>query len=186
MTKNNNKTKRLFIGTFIKYNNFANLYPEIQEDFKKIISGKWVEPENMHFTYKFLGAVDENKIPEITSTLDSYLRVYESKLEFRGLGVFPHPKSPRILWLGLYNPDRSVFDAAMGIDEKMAKIGFSPEKRKFLPHVTLVRVKKSLSTGFLDILREYKNIEAEPMDQFSINLIESKLTPEGPIYSIIK
>lgn len=186
MKKNEEKKKRLFLGTFVKHENLENVYSEIQNDFSKVISGKWVERENLHFTYKFLGAVEESKIKDITSVLTPYLRVYESMLEFRGLGVFPHPKNPRLLWLGLYNPDRAVFEAAMGIDEEMSKIGFPPEKRKFLPHVTLVRIKRSLSTGFLDILREYKKIEAEPMKNFSINLIESKLTPEGPIYSIIK
>jgi RNA 2',3'-cyclic 3'-phosphodiesterase len=186
MPENDKKTKRLFIGTFIDRQIFAPIYSEIQKDFNKVISGKWVEQENLHFTYKFLGAVEETEIPQIEELLSDYLRTYDSVFEFNRLGVFPNIKEPRVLWLGLFNPDRVVFDISSGIDEKMKSIGFKPERRKFLPHVTLIRIKKSLNTGFVDILKDYNRIDLPPMTSFSVNLIESKLTSEGPIYTIIK
>ncbi len=182
----NKKTKRLFIGTFVNRENFEFLYPEIKTDFNKVLSGKWVELENLHYTYKFLGAVEESIIPDIKGVLTDYLRVFKSTLEFRGIGVFPNPSDAKVLWLGLYNPDRLVFDIAQAIDEKMSTIGFRPERRRFLPHVTLNRIKKSLSSGFVDILNDYKTLKADPMTQFSVNLIESQLTPKGPIYSIVE
>jgi len=186
MAENEIKTKRLFIGTFIDRKIFDPIYPEIQNDFSSVISGKWVEPENLHFTYKFLGAVEETKIPEIEDALSDYLITFNSSFEFNKIGVFPNPREANILWLGLFNPDRKVFDIADGIDENMKTIGFKPERRKFLPHVTLIRIKKSLSSGFIDILKEYNRLDIPPMESFSVNLIESQLTPKGPIYTIIK
>jgi 2'-5' RNA ligase len=186
MTENEIKTKRLFIATFVDRTLLDPIYPEIQNDFGKVVSGKWVEPENLHFTYKFLGSVDENKIPRILDAISDYLRVFESSFEFSKVGVFPKPNEAQILWLGLFNPDRKVFDIAQGIDEEMKKIGFRTERRKFLPHVTLVRIKKTTNSGFIDVLKEYKRLSIPPMESFSVNLVESQLTSKGPIYTIIK
>jgi len=186
MTENEIITKRLFIATFVERALLDPIYPEIQNDFSKVVSGKWVEPENLHFTYKFLGSVDEKRIPRILDTISNYLQVFESSFEFNKIGVFPNPKEAQILWLGLFNPDRKVFEIAQGIDDNMKKIGFRPEKRKFLPHVTLVRIKKTTNSGFIDVLKDYNRLKIPPMKSFAVNLVESKLTSNGPIYTIIK
>ncbi len=176
--------KRLFIGTFIDKTLLEYTYDEIKKDFNKVCEGKWVELENLHFTYKFIGQVDEEIIPEIKDALKDYLRKYEYTLEFKKFGVFPNPKKPNVLFCKTFNSDKIIYKAQKEMDDILSQFGFEKEKRKFLPHLTLLRIKKN-ERNFENILSYYYDYEIGVMLNFSINLIESKLTNKGPIYSII-
>ncbi|MFC2129907.1 RNA 2',3'-cyclic phosphodiesterase [Bacteroidota bacterium] len=177
--------KRLFIGTFIDTSLLESLYKEIKEDFNNACTGKWVETENLHFTYKFLGAVEENNIPEITESIRDFLKTYYSNLTLKDLGVFPNPNRPSVLFAKIFNPDNVITDNQKLIDIELAKFGFEKEKRKYTPHLTLRRIKTSTSY-FKDILNDYRNIDIGTMTKFSINLVESRLTNQGPVYTILQ
>jgi 2'-5' RNA ligase len=174
--------KRLFIGTFVNRELFGDRYVDLHEDFSETCSGKWVEPSNLHFTYAFLGEVSESLIPEIKGALKDYLGHFNSELVINGLGVFPNPRSPRVLHAEVYNPDKTVFDAQKNISEILAGFGFEPEERKYTPHVTLCRIKTYRNPAFKDLLDSYRNFNIGKMPGFDINLIESRLRPEGPVY----
>jgi RNA 2',3'-cyclic 3'-phosphodiesterase len=178
-------TKRLFIGTFINHELIKRNYAIIKNDFSPLCIGKWVETENMHFTYKFLGNTDEKIIPEICDDLKGYLTDYNSKLTLKGLGVFPNPKRPRVLFINIldeHNILKSIFD---NLENKLIKFGFEKEKRKFRSHITLQRI-KYCNNNISDYLEKYSETEFAQIDEFSVNLIESKLTSKGPVYSVIK
>ena len=177
--------KRLFIGTFIDTSLLKSLYKEIKEDFNNACTGKWVETENLHFTYKFLGDVSEEHIPEITESIREFLNTYNSSLTLKGLGVFPNPNCPRVLFAKIFNPDNIIIDNQRLIDIELARFGFDKEKRKYTPHLTLRRIKTSTSY-FKDILNDYRNINIGTMTKFSINLIESRLTNQGPVYTVLQ
>jgi len=177
--------KRLFIGTFIDKSQIESIYEKIREDFSSACSGKWVELENLHFTYQFLGDVQENQIPSIKKDLSEYLITYHSKLKIAGLGTFPSPTKPRVLFVKVHNNEGILLSVHKKMDDILIHYGFEIENRKYTPHVTLRRIKQSNPNEFKKILEIYSQFEVGTMQNFEINLIESILTPKGPIYKKI-
>ncbi len=106
---------------------------------------RWQEPENMHLTLNFLGDIQEREIPEVCRCVERAVDgVNEFAIEVGGLGAFPRPTRPRVLWLGLTN----------GVDELVAlqnqlttrlddEMGFPPDRNGFTPHVTVGRANRS-------------------------------------------
>ncbi|MBI5325436.1 MAG: RNA 2',3'-cyclic phosphodiesterase [Ignavibacteriae bacterium] len=178
-------TKRLFIGTYINSDLFLDKYEEIQLKFKVCCTGKWVEPVNMHFTYLFLGDVDENIIPEIKKSLNNFLIEYNSKIIIKGISVLPKLSFPRILFVKIINNDLLLLKLQKQMEKIMTEYDYQPENREYLPHVTLLRIKEFDRHKFAGTVESFKSYDFGEMEKFKISLIESKLTKEGPIYSII-
>jgi 2'-5' RNA ligase len=176
--------KRLFIGTFIDYTLFEPIYNEIVDELGEVVFGKWTEINNLHFTYKFLGNIEIDKIDSLTEALGDSLGLKDSPLKIRGLGCFPTANKPRLVYARVFNPDNSIRKNYESIEKKMGALGFPPEVKFFVPHVTLMRVKSSL-TGFGDKLKSYNNMPIGLMPSYKINLVESSLTNQGPIYNIL-
>jgi RNA 2',3'-cyclic 3'-phosphodiesterase len=177
--------KRLFIGTFIKSEKFYEGYKKIVADFSPHCFGKWVEIENLHFTYKFLGDIEIEKIPDIIRSLYEQLKTHDSSFTLKGLGVFPNPKNPRVFFVNILNNDRKIFGIYKSIESSLFKLGFEKEKRAFKPHLSLQRV-KSVTPDFQKTLQKFRNIDFDLVQNFSVNLVESQLTQKGPIYTILK
>jgi len=175
---------RLFIAISLN-SQLQQKLTELQEKFRARKGIRWVKLQNIHLTLNFLGEVDEQKIPLIKKAMQKATRgVSPFSLSFDGLGTFPNLKAPRVIWLGLKS-EKEVVSLQQRLEKELSRIGFSPEKRKFQPHLTLGRVK------FLENKKEFVK-RMQELEQASlssklrvdkIELIESKLTPQGPIYS---
>ncbi|MDQ1265778.1 MAG: 2,3-cyclic 3-phosphodiesterase [Bacteroidota bacterium] len=176
--------KRLFIATFIDKKIFETKYSSVIEEFSTCCTGKWVEHENLHFTYYFLGDVEDNKIPVLMEDLKFFLKTYNAPLYVNALGCFPSPARPKVLYADIFNPDKTVFFTQRKIERTLERHGFLPEKRKYEPHVTLLRVKSS-EQQFKDVIMKYRRYDFGKMYKFRINLVESQLTNQGPIYTIL-
>lgn len=176
--------KRLFFGTFVDSTLFNDTMNELRNSFSEVCTGKWTESNILHFTYKFLGNVDEEKIPDIRKYVSRSLRETNSSLRLGGLGFFPLNNNPNILFAKVFDPHKSVFGHFNNIEKNMVRLGFQPEKRKFFPHITLLRIKTAQS-DFKDVFDKLKEVQFGLMKSYRINLIESTLTPEGPIYKIL-
>ncbi|MFQ6109005.1 MAG: RNA 2',3'-cyclic phosphodiesterase [Candidatus Aminicenantales bacterium] len=148
---------------------------------------RWVKPEGMHLTLKFLGEVEEEKISGIESALDRIASAFSPfTLQLRGAGTFPHGrKSPRVIWVGIHeNPILKSLQAK--IEAGFEELGFPKEKREFHPHLTLGRVKAhSLVGGIFPLLEKNKESDFGKMDVRKITLFKSLLRPSGAEYRII-
>jgi len=147
---------------------------------------KWVEPENIHLTYAFLGDVSKAMAPAVTRSVERSAGLFK-KLEVRlsGLGAFPSFERPRVLWLGL-NEDRpgTLKELALKLSEALAAEGFMLEF-KFEPHITIGRVKSRLDPAIVGELRR-KAAELEGQSVInSVEVVESRLTSSGPRYEIL-
>jgi len=157
----------------------------IQEEFKKADADvKWNKPHNIHITLKFLGDIDETKVSEIKSVLDSISR--ESKpfdISLFKLGAFPSLNQVRVLWVGIDKGCSEVDQIAASVENNLEKIGFLKEDRPFSAHLTLGRVKSGRNKAALK--EKLSSIEAQPKSSRidSITLYQSTLTPKGPIYT---
>ena len=160
---------------------------ELQQEFKKCKADiRWVKPDNIHLTLKFLGDTDEKIFDSIVEATKEACIVYkEFALEIKGVGVFPNMRAPRVLWVGISDND-SLSGLQKSVEDGLIKLGFSPEKRRFRPHLTLGRFKSSSGKeGLYDKIEEHKNLKLGSIEVKSIFLIKSELTPSGSEYTKI-
>jgi len=177
---------KILIRTFIAVEldpGFAEQIRELQEHFSGF-NLKFVDPEIVHVTLKFLGDVKESSVPALSATLDS-ITCEPFEAEVRGLGVFPKPSNPKVLWLGT----NGNFKALAGEIENLLKpFNFESENREFTAHATLARIKfldNEQKKAFINILKQFENIELGSMQVNKIVLKKSTLTPKGPIYETL-
>ena len=174
--------KRLFVGTLTSVSGIEIVREKIES---LRISGKWVEKENTHFTYRFLGDVEEEKISQIGQMLRNRLKgVKAPVISYRGLGVFPNLKFPRVLWVGMES--ERIEEVKRRIDQALMPFGF-PIEENFKPHLTLLRIKKLRhATKFKSYIFQMKEYLFDKKIEPKVCLIESKLTSEGPIYRVLE
>ena len=143
----------------------------------------WVGPDDFHVTLKFLGAVDADRVSAVTEALASAASACLSfRLGIRGLGAFPSPARPRVLWAGIDAGAAAAAALATRVDEALATLGFKQDPRALSPHVTLGRVRQphaqprlaealagSRDFGWVDVSR--------------VSLMRSDLSPRGARYT---
>ncbi len=176
--------KRLFIAVKVKFGQETTKafhYIQRQLEREKI---KWVDPDNVHLTIKFLGDTDEELIDDIKQSLENITQAFPpTRLKMKSMGVFPGMHRPRVLWLGLEH-DPVVWQMAATIEQAMTSLGFEPEERDFKPHITLGRIKFLRDRRTLQhLLDKYNNHFFQEIPVDKIILYESQLQPSGPIYT---
>ena len=103
---------------------------------------RWVAVSNLHFTLKFLGDIEEDKLADIGDALAERLRPFpRCTINAKGLGVFPDPKRPRILWVGLAGSEPIAL--ASLVEGTLEPLGFMPDTRSLKPHLTIGRWRQS-------------------------------------------
>ncbi len=103
---------------------------------------RWVKPDNIHLTLKFLGEVQEEKLPDLKQALEFSLKgITKFFYEITGVGCFPTFRNPRVLWVGVNNSDGYLVKLKENIEKEFFKRNFQKETRKFHPHLTVARIK---------------------------------------------
>lgn len=151
---------------------------------------KWVNPDGIHLTLKFLGNVGAEKIPELTMTLrGAATGIAPFRLELGTPGVFPHFRAPRVIWIGLIGNTRSLSDLQQSVERALGPLGFPPEGRRFSAHLTLGRVRESATPAERQSLGEaVSSLETKARTVFEVNsvsLMRSTLSREGASYSCL-
>lgn len=151
---------------------------------------KWVVPESIHLTLKFLGNVQIQKVEQIVQALTNVAAcVAPFKLETAELGVFPDLDRPSVFWVGLGGEIKSLIVLQKNIDDALEPLGFQKEKRAFTPHLTLARLREAISMmNKRDFSEAIKRIQFDVRYKWEIRsvcLIRSQLSPQGAIYSSI-
>ncbi|MEB3852152.1 MAG: RNA 2',3'-cyclic phosphodiesterase [Desulfurococcales archaeon] len=149
---------------------------------------KAVEPENLHITIRFIGEVPEGLAGEIAREVIGRLEFPEFEVELRGLGAFPGPYRPRVVWVGVSEGAEWLSKIRGQVEEGLRRLGVPPERggKEFHPHVTLARVKGSRNIQALArLIAEYGDYTVGRMRVASVRLKKSTLTPRGPIYETL-
>jgi len=143
---------------------------------------KLVERENLHLNLKFLGEISEAQASEVNSRL-SRLSLKSAEVTIRGVGAFPTPSRPRVVWAGVAQEDElRVLPVAEGVIKALEGIG-ERDDRQFRPHITLGRIRTGLNLRELvEVLRRNSGREFGTMWMKEIKLKSSTLTPGGPVY----
>jgi 2'-5' RNA ligase len=151
---------------------------------------KWVDPNGMHLTLKFLGNIAPAMIDQITEAMtEATQKVPPFNLDVQQLGAFPNLKRVQVVWLGLGGEIDKIKQLHQFIEANLARLGFAPEQRPLKPHLTLARVSNEASPDerqrFGELIASTKFETIQIIRVESINLIRSQLTREGAIYSQI-
>lgn len=102
---------------------------------------KWVRPESLHLTLKFIGEQPENKLETIAEALEHVPRPGPLDVGFRTLGCFPNERRPRVFWVGV-QASPALAELAAAVDSALEPLGMEREKRPFAPHLTLGRARE--------------------------------------------
>jgi len=180
-----NATKRIFVGTFVKNELLLKEYPKVKNTFENVVTGKWVEEWNLHFTYHFIGEVTLDVVDSIKKGLKVYLNEYQHELSFKGLGCFPNVKHPRVLFVNIIDGEGILKKIHNNCAQVLKKLGIEVDERPFHPHLTLLRIKSYKSSEFQERLQKLSAIDLGKIEKFKVELIESQLTKDGPIYKVI-
>ena len=182
---------RLFVALEIPSavrDNFAALIEDLRKsDAPSSKRGpRWVRPENLHVTLKFIGHVDAAKLNSIHAALAQVRSECPVSIEFRGLGFFSGEKRPRVLWVGAKSSPNLAALAA-DIDKRLEPLGIPRETREFTPHLTLARFDPP---GISEKLRAAvkKNLDREfgKLRTSEFHLVESKTKPSGAEYTTLQ
>jgi RNA 2',3'-cyclic 3'-phosphodiesterase len=152
---------------------------------------KWVRPENIHLSVKFLGDVDDSREAELRSALQraatgaGHSEPRPLTLQITGLGAFPDYHRPHVVWAGV-TPDPALELLQHGIEQAFEPLGFPAEARAFRPHVTLGRSSRDARP------RDFAGLEAmleriqfdRTVTVGELDLMQSTLRPDGPVYQV--
>ena len=144
---------------------------------------KWVAPENLHLTVKFIGETPEKNLEPINRILEAVVSG-KSRLEVRlaGCGGFPDLRNPRVIWVGLEGGG-AAGAWARELNIRLVPLGIEAERRPFSPHLTLGRVRQRGDFSSLAAHMDRLNFDAGLVVLDRIALVRSTLMPGGPIYT---
>lgn len=162
-----------------------NLY-ELQKALKKAGADiKLVDVNNLHLTLKFLGDIVYSIVKEVCGVIDDVV-FHPFDIELKKVGVFPSMKRISVVWVSIEKGNSELLNIFNQLESKLYQIGFQPEKRKFVTHITVARVRSRRNRkALVQILGDVKNREFGVIRVSAIKLKKSVLTPKGPIYSTI-
>jgi 2'-5' RNA ligase len=148
---------------------------------------KWVPAHQFHFTLKFFGEIaaeEAQRAAEALLGVGAATAPFE--LEVAGLGAFPEPARPSVLWAGVGRGRERLVDLAGRVEEAMVRAGFPREKRPFRPHLTLGRVREGAAVpqAVVAALRGGGSFGAWRVER--LVLMRSELLPAGPRYTVLQ
>ncbi|WP_027718953.1 RNA 2',3'-cyclic phosphodiesterase [Desulfovirgula thermocuniculi] len=174
----------------------VNLPPEVKEAISALqeslkgsgADAKWVERENLHLTVQFLGEVEEERLGALVEAGGAALQGWRAfTVSLEGLGAFPDFRRPRVLWLGVREGVEALREIHRALSSAMAALGLGGEERAYVPHLTLARFRSA--RGLEAFTGKVKGLLSSPpafgpLTVTSVDLMESRLTPRGPLYTL--
>ncbi|MCS7262913.1 MAG: RNA 2',3'-cyclic phosphodiesterase [Aquificaceae bacterium] len=177
---------RVFVGFFVT-KKLQEWVEKLQSQSNGFIKGKWVEPQNFHITFHFIGEVQQERLVDILKSLqETSQKLKPVRVRYRGLGVFPSLDKARVLWIGVAGGHHQLVDIAKSIVKANRRVGIKEEGKPFHPHVTVCRIKEFEIKPMKDLLRLYENTSFGEDVVDRVALVKSSLTAVGPIYTVIE
>ena len=152
------------------------------------LDAKWVQPENIHITLRFLGNLKDPRVKDIKDAfLDLVSDAPSFSISIGALGVFPDIQRPQTLWVGIEQGHDQVISLARNVENGLCRLGFPKEKKIFIPHLTIARLRCAKNTEKLkDFLSKETSLDSPSCPITHVSLIKSSLTPQGPVYETLK
>jgi len=144
---------------------------------------KWVNPENIHLTLKFLGEIEEEKAVEVCDIVKDVASRHKSfELDVESVGCFGG-RSARVLWVGAGQHCDNLLQLQKDLDEQLALAGWPKDTREFTGHLTLCRIRKpAAGIKLAQMTEDYRDFKLGVVLADSVLVYQSQLRPTGPIY----
>jgi len=160
---------------------------EVRQVFQHLsLPWRWVTPDHIHLTLRFLGNVPEESV---TSLLQAMEQAAQGQIAFplraRALGCFPHPARARVLWVGLDDPSQALGRLNERLMAALTPLGFPPQNRPFHPHLTLARA-QMLSSQPLPMLQTYQNRDFGEFLVTQLYLMQSQPQRGGAVHTVLR
>ena len=157
----------------------------LRNEFRAVRVG-WDKPEKLHLTLKFLGDTDDRQLRAVEETVaDISARTTNFKLQISETGLFPNARNPRVLWIDVKDEAGSLAKINDRLEADCEKIGFARERRGFVPHLTIGRVREPNKARELAEKHLQNGFEPVEFTVSEIVIYESKLLPAGSVYRIV-
>jgi 2'-5' RNA ligase len=159
---------------------------------------KWVRPEGIHLTLKFLGNIEEAQVEPLYQAMSQASSgCGPLRLRMKGVGAFPGLSRPRVVWVGLTGDTERLIALAQDLERRLTPLGFAPEGRPFTPHLTLGRVKEFGAGGkgrgpagakspLSEAVLKLSGLELEGFEVGELVLFRSELKPGGAVYTRLR
>ncbi|MBI4832474.1 MAG: RNA 2',3'-cyclic phosphodiesterase [Candidatus Lindowbacteria bacterium] len=167
------------VRTFIAITMAGSLHKTIGEVIDKFSSSKasvkWVEPHNAHVTIKFLGIVEEARLPEVFAACEKAAEGFNPiDIEVKAVGCFPSMKRPKVVWLGIEKGAESIKQLQQRVEAELERIGFPKEDKPFKAHLTIGRMKGQQGMSRLcSLLEEERNVFIGSMRAEKLSVMKS-------------
>ncbi len=173
---------RTFVAIEISNNDVKKSIEHFQNNLK--INAKPVNLEQLHFTLQFLGEISEEQVQKIIESLQT-IKFAEFTINLKGIGAFPKPKFPRVIWIGTDEEGgKNLTELAKKVETVLKPLGLVSDK-PFKPHITIFRIKNKIG-DMTEKLNKQRLVDFGMQKISSIKLKKSELTSDGPIYSDLK
>ena len=151
---------------------------------------RWVRPEGIHLTLKFMGEINTDKIDALLLLLPEIAtEVTPFELTLSELGCFPNNRRPRVLWAGVKGDLSTLQNLHLAVDNVVEKVGLPRERRGFSPHLTLGRVRRNISEREVDQIGKIIGLTSLPntpsWTNQTVNLMRTELDPEGSRHYLV-
>ena len=149
--------------------------------------GRWVRPEGIHLTLKFLGDVAADQLDTIAQAIrDAAIGVAPFRVSYGGLGCFPNTRFPRVIWIGVEDPAGTLLRVQKTVDTNLSALGYPPERRAFHPHLTLARTRRVSKVEQAALGKLVERTQVDRLGEMlvgEISLMRSELRPSGALYT---
>lgn len=145
---------------------------------------RWVKEHQYHITLRFLGDISEEQLRRTKEAVDQVGKAWTTPLHLvaQGVGAFPGMQRARVIWVGLAGDTEPLLQLQRRLEQALSDLGFPTERRRFTPHVTIGRLREPASVP--DFLLAQERSEFGAWTVSAIQVIESKLYPTGPVYTV--
>ncbi len=188
---NHNDNIRTFIAIPLP-NQVRDYLSNIIKVFKETFPGnavKWVHPDNIHITLKFLGDVSKSNLHILFDKLDSKNQFFPFTLTLNKIGAFPSIYKPQVIWAGTTNHE-ILIEIVKFIERSTSLINEEKEPKSFVPHMTIARLRPGIKNNQIDELKreiyKYKEIESLSFEVNHYCVFQSFLNSKGPIYTALR
>ena len=151
---------------------------------------RWVRPRGIQLTLKFMGDIPALTLEQVLETLPQVTASFGPfEISMSGLGVFPNPRRPRVLWAGMAGDLETLSALQLAVDEAVGRLGLPKGDRPFSPHLTLGRVRRdtneeqSRTIGYLMSNTELQAVPPWSVD--AVNLMRTELDPTGSRHYLV-
>ena len=151
---------------------------------------RWVRPEGIHLTLKFMGDIQSEAAEQVLEALPSVAAEFMPfELAIKGLGAFPNLRRPRVLWAGVNGNLEVLSSLQQAVEDSVERLGLPKEQRHFSPHLTLGRVRRDVGDGQRRTIGEAVSSVVKPAvvrwTAGEVNLMRTEFDPEGSKHYLV-